>query len=362
MKKIIFPVIAMLSLFSVVGCSTKFKVDAPYKNVTVVYSFLDEADTAHYVRIEKAFLDENKSAITMAQNPDSNYYKYLNVRVEKIAFLNAGNIVDTIHLNMVDLNLEGYPKDSGVFFNAPNYAYKFKTTLDPNYSYRLIITNPTSGEVDSAESPVIDDENSATFYVPYLDNIFSNLGGLDFSSTLPNATCEISANYTAPGNYNFYGQISPVAIAQAVLIFNWTDSNIANGSVSAHSYSFNAGYTTIINNNIVYAINDASLYSAVFSGMGNAPLNVVRLLHKCDLAIYLGTPDFYSYEQNALSLGVGLTANEIEPVYTNIKGASTVGIYTARAMRSGTISLNTATVDSLMVNSTTKNCNIIGSR
>ncbi|MBS1689466.1 MAG: hypothetical protein JSS96_12130, partial [Bacteroidetes bacterium] len=76
MKKISIKTLA-IGLLICSSCSEKFKVAAPYKSITVAYGLMDMSDTAHYVRIQKAFLDENKSAITMAQNPDSNYFPQL---------------------------------------------------------------------------------------------------------------------------------------------------------------------------------------------------------------------------------------------------------------------------------------------
>src|SRR6516164_7458325 len=108
MKKLIIPFIAMVSLFLLPGCSEKFNVAAPYKNITVIYGYLDMKDTAHYIRIQKAFLDQNKSAVTMAQTSDSNFYANLNVTIAKVSFNGATQGV--IQLNRVDLNNEGYPK------------------------------------------------------------------------------------------------------------------------------------------------------------------------------------------------------------------------------------------------------------
>src|ERR1700733_8021169 len=121
MKKIVFPAIALLALLFTASCSTKFKIAAPYKNITVVYGFLDEGDTAHYIRIQKAFLDQNKSAVTMSQTPDSSFYSNIDVIVKRINVLTTtGSPSDTIHLNRVDLDLEGYPKQAGTFFTSPN--------------------------------------------------------------------------------------------------------------------------------------------------------------------------------------------------------------------------------------------------
>ncbi|HND88774.1 MAG TPA: hypothetical protein PK971_10630, partial [Saprospiraceae bacterium] len=72
MKKLLFvmPLAALLWA----GCKNDFEVAAPWKEVPVVYAILSPDDTAHYVRVEKAFLDPQKGATEIAQIPDSLYY------------------------------------------------------------------------------------------------------------------------------------------------------------------------------------------------------------------------------------------------------------------------------------------------
>jgi hypothetical protein len=360
MKKLI-PAILILAL-AVSGCSTKFNVAAPYKNITVVYGLLDEIDTAHYIRIQKAFLDDSKSALAMAQVPDSNFYSNLNVKIERIDAFNSGTIFDTIHLNLVDLNQEGYPKQSGVFFNSPNYAYKFKSVLVPYYTYRLVITNKTTGQSDSSETAIIDDNNTSSFSVPVIDDIVYNLNGLDFSSSYNNFN--LIATYNDPvANFSFENQSTPIAISQLIIRFNWLDSNTLTHAVSGHSYDYNAGYTTPTGgSSFTFQIANTSLYSAVASGLGTAPANTQRFLEKCDIFVYLGTFDFSNYQQTTSIQGTGLTANEIEPIYTNIKGANALGLYTSRGTRTGKIAITRTTIDSLQSNATTSGVNIVGSR
>ena len=148
-------VLISVGLFS---CSEDFEVSAPYKNVTFVYGLMNMADTAHYIRIQKAFLDENKNAVEMAKISDSSFYNDLDVVVREVI---NGNVIKNIPLSKVDLNLEGYPKDTGSFFNSPNYAYKFKTVLQGgNAKYRLVITSPSLGFKDSSEISILDTTGS----------------------------------------------------------------------------------------------------------------------------------------------------------------------------------------------------------
>jgi hypothetical protein len=353
------------------GCSEKFNVAAPYKNITVVYGLMDMADTAHYIRIQKAFLDEHKSAVTMAQNADSNFYPNLDVIVRKVDF--QENVQhDIIHLKRVDLNLEGYPKQPGTFFTAPNYAYKFTDQLDPQYYYRVVITNPVTGEVDSAESPVINDKNNKIFHVDMLDDTALNRGGLDFAKTPVSSMNTVTFNvlypYTQPGyTYSFHGQTNAAGIAQGYIRFNWVDSNISTGEKSGNKYyDFDLGYQTLLGNQqATYKINDIDLYAAMSRGMGDPPPYNVRLLDRCDIAFYLGTPDYYTYYQASLTQGTGLTGSEIEPYYTNIKGKNVLGLFTGRGVRGSTpgygkLKITPITIDSLMISPVTSHIQIKG--
>lgn len=364
-KCLLFPLLAMVTLFYISGCSEKFHVAAPYKNYTVVYAYLDMTDTAHYIRIQKAFLDENKNALTMAQTSDSNFYANLDVKIERVDFSSV--IHDVIHLKRVNLDQEGYPKQPGQFFQSPNYAYKFTDPLDPQFIYRIVITNPATSQADSADAPVIDDINPAAFYIDKLDLSLNPPPLMDFSSTLSNRFFEITGYYVpqTPGfTYIFQGQTysNPAVISQAFIRFNWDDSDGNTQVHTPHYFDFNAGYQSFTNGNFDYQIHNTQLYAALASasGMGAAPPNQYRLLNRCDIFMYVGTPDFVAYQQSSLTQGTGLTGTEIEPLYTNIKGANVLGLYTSRGMRTGKITLTPATVDSLIISPLLSQAHIVG--
>lgn len=364
MNKLIIPFIAIAALFTIAGCSTKFNVAAPYKNITVIYGFLDQSDTAHYIRIQKAFLDNNKSALVMATSPDSNFYANLNVKIERVNYLFSENSVhDTIHLTRVDLDKEGYPKQQGIFFNAPNYAYKFTDALDPNYTYRIVVTNPATGEVDSAETPVIVDNNSFTFNIPDVDDSLTNRAGLSFYSVLISNldVVEFTGSYVIPTNYNFYGQTTPTQVAELILRFNWADSDINTHTKTFRSSDYDFGFQALSTQNAFdYQINNIDMYSAVKSALGTAPASTIRLLDRCQLFVYMGTPDYYTYEQIQLTQGTGLTGSQIEPIYTNVKGANVLGLFTSRGVRSGYIAIEQRTIDSLIASPIMSGTNLRG--
>lgn len=364
MKKLVLPLIAASTLFAT-SCSEKFEVAAPYKDITVVYGFLDMADTAHYIRIQKAFLDENKSAVNMAKEADSNFYSNINVRIERYSSTGNNIMIDSLHLDKVDLTQEGYPKQAGIFFNAPNYAYKFKAVLNPAYIYRLKIVNLTTGNIDSADAPVINNQLPATssgpgFKLDPVDNNDVNTVGMSFFSVLPYRYYTLNATYVPISNYSFKGETNPAKVAQAVIRFNWSDSDFVNKTTTPRYYDYDAGYVSLANSNIEYKIENKSLYNAISTGMGKAPDNVIRLLNRCDVTMYLSTSDYNNYRLAMLSQGTGLTASEIAPVYTNIKGKNVLGLFTSKAMRTGKITITSKTVDSLIGSPTLSHVKIKG--
>src|SRR5437763_8212539 len=121
MRKLSAAVIILSVLYA--SCSTDFNVTTTWKDITIVYGLLDASDTAQYIKVGKAFLDPSTNALTIAQNPDSLYYKELNVAL-------YDNITGTtIQLEKVDGNLEGLVKDTGIFANSPNTLYKTTQSL-----------------------------------------------------------------------------------------------------------------------------------------------------------------------------------------------------------------------------------------
>lgn len=363
MKKAIYTLLGAFALFFS-SCSEKFEVTAPYKDVTVAYGYLDMADTAHYIRIQKAFLDENKSAVSMAKDADSSFFSDINVRIDRYRAAGTNGVhqyVDSIHLYRVDLNAEGYPKQPGTFFNAPNYAYKFLDTLTPGYIYRLKITHKSTGATDSADAPIINKWQPA-FKILLLHDSYTNLAGMSFYSLkLPSRYFEFRGTYAPPTGYNYNGESTPVRVAQAIIRFNWHDSDINTKLHTPRSFDYNTEYVAVnTDNSYTFKIANRDLYNAIGSGMGAAPANTVRLIDRCDIFVYLATSDFANYRNSLIIQGNGLTGSEIAPMYTNVKGENALGLFTSRAMTSGAITITKETVDSLIASPVIKHVNLKG--
>lgn len=59
----------LLGLFFLLSCSTEVELNAPKKDIWVVYGVLDQSDSAQYIRVSRGFLEEG-DALEFAKNND----------------------------------------------------------------------------------------------------------------------------------------------------------------------------------------------------------------------------------------------------------------------------------------------------
>lgn len=129
--------IAYLFIFTIlVSCDNELNVVEEFKDIPVVYGFISLSDTAQYIRIERAFIDESTSGLDLALRPDSLYYPDATVTLEHVL---SGTQYE---MTRVDGNLEGYVREDGVFAQAPNYLYKLNSSninLTAEDEYKFIL-------------------------------------------------------------------------------------------------------------------------------------------------------------------------------------------------------------------------------
>lgn len=344
MKKIVHALGFITFVLGLYSCNDKLNIAAPYKNITVVYGLLDMGDTAHYIRIEKAFMDENKSGLDMAKVPDSSFYASLSVTMKELT--SAGTVNNIYSLYRVDLTNEGYPKDTGAFFATPNYAYKFTQTLNPLYQYRLIVKNNATGEIDSAISPVIDNSGPLTSF-GIKEWITGSAMRIDFSRTGKYA---LSFTASIPAN---------VGVSQLILRFRWVDSSVSTHISTAHTADLTIPHTdnTSLSD---FSILNTTVYDYLNATLGTpATVDNYRYFDSSDMIFYVAGTEYEKYSTLNQNQG-GITADEIRPIYTNIKGANVLGLFSTRASISKLkIPFTVATKDSVALNVATKDLHII---
>ena len=292
-------IVTLLGAIVWASCSNEFDLIDAYKDIPVVYGVLSPQDTAHYIRVERAFIDAKTSALVLAQRPDSLYYKDATVQIQNVA---SGQIFTLLK---VDGNLEGYVRDTGIFAAAPNFLYKIKSSelmLQGGKKYKLIIKragsdkNLVEATTEVADSIKITAPNQFESSRWIYDNLFSFTWGFSNQNTnLFDVSIAI--------NYDEYDASTP-----AMLVAKTQVLDIAKRLTPA---DLNASTFT-------YREMGIDLYKLLGNAIAAAP-NKRRIFRTYDVIVKGGGKELLQY----ISVGKansGLTGSELPPTFTNING------------------------------------------
>ncbi len=131
------------------SCDNELNVNAPYKEVTILYGLLNTADSVQYIKINKAFLGEG-DAFIYAANPDSQYHPYP-LEVKLIGKKDKNTIEILCELVEVD-------REEGVFAAEQRLYATPKQKLDSSFVYTIEVKNKlTDTLVCSSKTAVIGD-------------------------------------------------------------------------------------------------------------------------------------------------------------------------------------------------------------
>lgn len=158
MKKYLFLPLLLCLAFVFQNCESDFQVTSDWKEITIAYAILDANDTDHFIRIQKAFLDEETSALEIAAENDSLYHKG-GLLVEMDEYDEDGDWRgrDTFKIvNVNDAVQFEFEKETGTFANNPYFLYHIEKQLFAGHKYDLKITTP-SGNVLRSETRLIGD-------------------------------------------------------------------------------------------------------------------------------------------------------------------------------------------------------------
>ncbi len=338
MRNIFFVVIIIsLTIFSI-SCSNDFELTEIGPDVPVVYGIISAQDTATYIRVEKAFIDENIGGDILARDPANLYFEDINVKIRHIATGKEYN------LNKVDGNLEGYKREEGAFASAPNYLYKIKrSTLNFIYKdeYKLIVSK-NDGSVLT--------ESSTKILTPLSDNN---------NDVEPKSSTSFNFGYNSDFRVTWFPDENAV-IHDVILVINYTE--ILNGVTtekaatwkaavnSADKLAGSTAYTFVTKGRSFYEFMAGELTP---SGPNNP---VTRIFKDISLKILSGgqpIKDFIKIGQANL----GITSSGEIPVYTNMSNGAR-GLFSSKTefLRLG-MGINRTSLDSLRNGVITKKLN-----
>lgn len=285
------------------GCTTDFKLNADYKEIMVIWGLLSQNDTTHYIRIQRAYLNENTSALVVAQNPDSIYYPdILNAVVSQEGTSNSW----TLERVDGDTLPEPIQKELGIFASSPNILYRFTAILSESASYRINVENTVSGLTATAVTPLVRD-----FHVTRpVTGISANfIGSSDYrvlwdaTSSAPLHDLHIRMHYRIANDFPPYTSVKDTFVD--IVIFK--------------TKTFTAG-------NSEYDISKEVFYNSVQAKLDPVP-GFIRIVDSLDFTFYVGSKELANYV-NFNQAQTGLTANQISTQYTNVEGG--LGLFASR--------------------------------
>lgn len=311
------------------SCSTSVDLEAPSLDIPVIYGLLSRQDTAHYIRIEKAFLTGGKDAAEVAQMPDALHYPSLNVELEKVA---TGQRYPLLR---VDGALDGYPREEGPFAKSPNYLYKIKgdiLKLQGGETLRLRVLRPGISAPTVAETTVLSD-------LAPRETSPSNPVNMGYDR-------QVAISWTAP---------TAAQVFDVLLRIRYRESSPGQLTVFVQkSVDWVLASNLLRTDNtdrVSVAIEGRAFYAFLARELTPAP-NVRRIFDGMDLMVSAGGKEF----ANALRLAqanTGITSTQWTPEYTNIEGGR--GVFSSRtvAIRPG-LQLSAPSMDSLRLGSLTR--------
>lgn len=284
------------------SCSNEVILASEWKDIPIVYGLLSRQDTAHYVRIQKAFLDESASALEVAQIPDSLYYDQLTVQIER---LSNGDVYD---LNRVDGNKEGYVREEGVFADEPNYLYKFKLSggdeLAEGETYRLKINRGDNLPEVTADAVIVSDLRfTGPFEVGPIKLEYRDYP-IRWRSEDDAAFFDLKVLFHYKDDLEQQGVFTDKTIEWVV------DKNIKKGESIETKYD----------------VEGEEFFIFVGGELEAAP-DVTRLFTSLDFVVTAGGEDLFEYI-NIGQANTGITSSQIIPTYTNLSEG--LGVFSSR--------------------------------
>lgn len=309
------------------SCKDDFTLIDSYKEIPIIYGFLSLNDTAHYIRVERAFVDKNKDAIEIAQIADSLYFEDINVQLVKKS---TGEV---FQLEKVDGNLEGYPRAPGIFATSPNYLYKIHNDvlqIAGDQDYKIVVRHNNSEEILSeAETSVV----GAYTHIANSPSDSVNFNGLT-------VTFGWKSNEKAAAFYEFY------------LVMHYDETDPENPSQMIPKETTWQVDDKIIrdesNNNPVaqtyYTLSGSDFFKFFRDAFDPAP-GITRKFKSFDLVVRCGSQEILNY-LNAGQANSGLTGTLTVPTYTNLSEG--YGLFASRyELKKQGFVIHKATRDSL---------------
>jgi hypothetical protein len=311
---VLFSFILVILMFT--SCKETITMTNDQKETAVIYGVLDQADTIHYIKINRAYSGTNNS-IEVALRPDSSYFKDVQVYIYEIKkgdTLRKWKLQETTITN----------KESGIFFYPNQKVYYFKT----NKNEPLIGENGRNyvfhGKFEKNKFEV-----TATTELIYGNSlIYPVSNGTNYS--FANGTIE------KPEYFSTGIKIKPGTAVTTNTALRITLREYIGQNFTLKSFDWNVGDMDVTPNASSASINalGSAFYPLIVKNCTNNPAITKRQLASIELRVTFASDVLLKYiTLNKPSSS--LAQNQIN--YTNLSatnGMRVIGIFTARNLKS----------------------------
>jgi hypothetical protein len=320
-KKYLCFIFISLVLIVLNSCNEKIKLIGDFVETAVVYGLLDQADSLHYIKINRAFIGPG-NALEIAQIADSSYFT--NVEATISEYLN-GNLTRSWLLR--DTILDN--KDpNGVFYAPEQKVYYFKTM-------------PTgfNGVIQSSTNPQMTSLNPQAIYkidIVINNGAFSVSGETELVRGITSAAATQNFNFKFainPGEYTSTGITvsstgnSYVLNTQLKIAFNEWENN----TYSEKSFFWKLGEADVLpSSSKIFTANGETFYDLMKSNCTENSSISKRTFKGVTIKITGGAEELYNFiAVNKPSSGLA----QSKPTYTNLtatNGKKVIGIFSSR--------------------------------
>ncbi|MBL7811609.1 MAG: DUF4249 family protein [Bacteroidetes bacterium] len=318
------PAVFMLLLLS--ACGNEVPINAKWKETIIVYGTLDPQAKTQYIRIEKAFLDENSGALQVAKIADSLY-----LDSAKVTLLQLGSSPRTIPM----VRTQVLPKDSGIFANDKNPLWTTTEPIIANTEYRIEIQNLRTGNVITANTKTV---GSMQIFSPFRDS----------TSKFSCLTDFIAFSFTPGENARAYD------VQMHVVYDEWKQADTTKKTRKTAVWYLMTNFSTEPGVRALNQVPRKAFQQFLTSTIHTDSVTFHRL-RWVGLTMYGGNQTLLDYiSVNEPSIGIVQKQSE----YTNINGG--YGIFASRCMqRIDRVPIDPASIYYLRTNSLSKSLNLV---
>lgn len=305
-KNHLYPLFLLLLFSTFFSCSNEFEINAPAKEIPIVYGLLSRAEPVHYIRIERAFLEEGTDAMKLAQQAEQLYFEDLIVEMEE----EGSN--KSVQLQRIDGATTGLNRTEGIFATSPNILYSvtaIEFPLQEDGIYRLTVRKPNTEDIlTTAITPIVSDLR-----------LNRPIPGVNKRALRIVEDNEITVIWAADETAKFFD------VKMHIHYEEWNPNDLNTLETKTLTWTLAKNLAAIDGANKV-ELPSLDFYRFLASTL---PVDASRLrrLTTIDLSIDAGGEELFNYI-NVGQANTGITSAQVLPVYTNL--SSGLGIFASR--------------------------------